>query len=375
MKRPILLLCGGLQSSGSTLVSWCFLQRKDTDGVLDSLQDTLFAFPAERPAPPYLWCKFTISAFRFRDVMRFYEDAGFSVRRLLVARDTRSAFGSLAAKDYGRNGLTAEDPPLRMRFLRFRDDWLEFQQQRCPVLRFESLVADPEPTLREACRQLDVPWDPGMLTWPKAANDLASSINGNPTFLRSLGPNLAASLQPEKGAISAAGIAREDVEWLEREFREYNEALGYPLRVEPVEGPAAEVAAGGFPAMAVTRRAEQAAYAEKLRQHYTRLEEQNAIQAADVARLVEETRQRAAEIERALEDSARLRGELAEVRQELGGVQKELAAAQETLNRYWDYPAKVEEIERLRSHLALYENHPLLGPVIRFRRRLKGLEQ
>jgi len=31
-----LILCGGLQSSGTTLVSYCFLQRGDTDGVLDA---------------------------------------------------------------------------------------------------------------------------------------------------------------------------------------------------------------------------------------------------------------------------------------------------------------------------------------------------
>ena len=38
---PRLFLCAGLQCSGSTLVSWCFLQRRDMDGVLDGEYDLL----------------------------------------------------------------------------------------------------------------------------------------------------------------------------------------------------------------------------------------------------------------------------------------------------------------------------------------------
>ena len=134
MTHRNLLLCGGLQSSGSTLFSWCFLQRHDTDGVLDSSNDCLFVFPADLPAAPFLWCKTTIACFRFRHVRCFYEDAGFSVRPLLVARDVRSVFRSLVTKDYGRNGVTAEDPPLRMRFRRFKEDWEEFRAAGWPIV-------------------------------------------------------------------------------------------------------------------------------------------------------------------------------------------------------------------------------------------------
>ena len=37
--RKTLYLCGGLQSSGTTLVSWCFLQRADMNGALDADND------------------------------------------------------------------------------------------------------------------------------------------------------------------------------------------------------------------------------------------------------------------------------------------------------------------------------------------------
>lgn len=40
-QNRVLLLCGGLQSSGSTVISWCFLQRPDTDGFLDADNDLL----------------------------------------------------------------------------------------------------------------------------------------------------------------------------------------------------------------------------------------------------------------------------------------------------------------------------------------------
>ena len=41
-----LYLCAGLQSSGSTLVSWAFLQRADMDGVVDARFDMLPQVPA-----------------------------------------------------------------------------------------------------------------------------------------------------------------------------------------------------------------------------------------------------------------------------------------------------------------------------------------
>ena len=48
-REKALILCGGLQSSGTTLISYCFLQRGDTDGVLDADNDLL---PALDPALP-----------------------------------------------------------------------------------------------------------------------------------------------------------------------------------------------------------------------------------------------------------------------------------------------------------------------------------
>src|SRR5277367_460357 len=96
-----LYLCGGLQSSGSTLISWCFLQRSDMDGVLDARFDMLPTLP--HMTAPRSWCKFTIACFRFSEVAEQFQFDGWTVKPLLVVRDVRSVFNSLIQKSYGRN--------------------------------------------------------------------------------------------------------------------------------------------------------------------------------------------------------------------------------------------------------------------------------
>jgi hypothetical protein len=63
--RNRLFLCAGMQSSGSTSVSWFFLQRADMNGVLDADNDIL---PSISPdlGQPHVWYKTTISSFRLR---------------------------------------------------------------------------------------------------------------------------------------------------------------------------------------------------------------------------------------------------------------------------------------------------------------------
>ena len=66
-RNNALILCAGLQSSGTTLVSYSFLQRADTNGVLDADNDLL---PALDPnlAQPYAWYKTTVSSFRLSEI-------------------------------------------------------------------------------------------------------------------------------------------------------------------------------------------------------------------------------------------------------------------------------------------------------------------
>jgi hypothetical protein len=241
-------LCGAPQSSGSTLVSWCFLQRGDMDGVLDARNDLLPDVPEVTAANA--WCKFTVSSFRLLDVARHLEDDGWRVRPVLVARDVRAVFNSLMTKPYGRNGVTAEEPPLRLRLRRFRRDWEHARRSGWPVVRYESYVEAPEATLRDACGQLGLAWDPAMLTWPKPRERITAPGHGSPTFRASRGGSLGDTLRPELCAPVTEHVPEDDLRWLESEFAEYNRAMGYPAHVDA----APRVAGRARPSFEHTRR-------------------------------------------------------------------------------------------------------------------------
>ncbi len=161
--RNVLYLCGGPQSGGSTLVSWCFLQRRDMNGVLDAASD-LLPFIDPGIGTPLVWYKSTTVCFRLSELADHYRDQGWEVRPLLVVRDLRKVWASLLTKPYACNGITAEDPPLRMRIRRFVDDWRQFRQMDWPILRYEDLLEEPRAALEETCVRLGLPWDEAMLT-------------------------------------------------------------------------------------------------------------------------------------------------------------------------------------------------------------------
>lgn len=250
-----LILCAGLQSSGSTLVSWCFLQRSDMDGVLDAHNDELFVLPPRSVSTPHAWIKFTISCFRFEEVTSFYRDLGFEdVGCLLVVRDPRHVLASLRTKLYGLDGTTAEDPPLRMRLRRFRRDWEQFRAKGWPVLRYEALVAEPEATLRAACTELDLPWDEAMLTWPKPIERIRFPINGNRTLHATRDGGLANALRGwrVRSDVESCSLPEPDLRWVEAEFADLLAAEGYPPRLEADAGASAPPLPP--PSFAVTRR-------------------------------------------------------------------------------------------------------------------------
>lgn len=228
--RP-LYLCAGLQSSGSTVVSWCFLQRADMDGVLDARNDILPDIAGV--SAPLAWCKITISSFRLSEMIGHYEDEGWQVRPSLVVRDVRAVFNSLLGKHYGSNGITAEEPPLRMRMRRFKEDWQLTRDRGWPVIRYETLCAEPETTLQRACTDYVLPWDEAMVTWPKRRDDMADPAHGSPTFRKSLGANLRETLKPSLADVKVRNIPPGDLEWLEREFADFNRATGYAEHIAP----------------------------------------------------------------------------------------------------------------------------------------------
>jgi hypothetical protein len=252
-RNNALVLCAGLQSSGTTLISYCFLQRADTNGVLDADNDLL---PTIDPnlARPYAWYKTTISCFRQSEIAQYFRDAGWEVRTLLVLRDLRSVWASLRSKPYGRNGITAEDPPLRLRVRRFVEDWRSTQASGGATMRYEDFVASPTTTLQQACGSLGLPWDVSMLTWPKPPDRIADRKNGNGSFWDSRGANLMSSLKQFRQRNSDLQLPAGDLSWLETEFRDFNYANGYPLMLRCEAEAEGDVGRFQSPSFEVTRR-------------------------------------------------------------------------------------------------------------------------
>jgi hypothetical protein len=239
MTRPKpLYLCAGLQSSGSTVVSWCFLQRSDMDGVFDARNDILPDVPDVSTARA--WCKITISSFRFSEMKAYYEDEGWEVHPLLVIRDVRAVFNSLMKKHYGSNGITAEEPPLRMRLRRFKEDWELFRRNDWPTIRYESLVVEPEATLRQVVGRMGLEWDEGMMTWPKPKEQIAAPRHGSPTFRQSLGATFRETVKPSLADLRVGNVPPDDLEWMEREFEEFNRTCGYVEHATPPTSTGAE---------------------------------------------------------------------------------------------------------------------------------------
>ena len=223
------ILATGLQSSGSTLLSWCFLQRADMNGVLDGDTDLIprLAMPIDTQ---FAWYKTTISSFTLQDQVACLEDDGFRALPLLMIRDVREVWASLSGKQYGRNGITAEDPPLRLRFRRFLHSWQYAMDKQLPVVKYEEFVQQPEAVLKRCCGALSLPWDEGMLSWPKPAAVITDMRHGNATFRDSDKRGLLEAIKQPRGEY-AGDIHEQDLQWLDEYFAEFNQVAGYPAQL------------------------------------------------------------------------------------------------------------------------------------------------
>lgn len=177
----ILYLCGGMQSSGSTLVSWCFLQRQDLDGIYD-VDNAVIHQDFSCISTDSVWLKMTIGSFRLTELVSLYEAQGWVVRPLLVQRDLTSIYQSLREKSYGFDGATGDEPPIFTRIQRYLADLEIANTQGWPILKYEELIRDPVGELQRICTTLGLAWDEAMTTWPKSEAAIADMSNGNVAF-------------------------------------------------------------------------------------------------------------------------------------------------------------------------------------------------
>lgn len=178
-------LCGGMQSSGSTLVSMCFLQRDDMDGVYD-MDNALIQQDFSRVTTGNVWVKMTIGAFGLAEVAGFYRAQGWDVRPMMVSRDPAAVILSLSSKDYGFDGTTADEPPLFIRLRRYLRDLSDARRHSWPILGYEDLCRSPEDELASTCDALGLAWEPAMCSWPKQPAEFAYPSVGSPSLRASL---------------------------------------------------------------------------------------------------------------------------------------------------------------------------------------------
>lgn len=229
-----LYLCAGLEESGASLVSWCFWQRAEIRPMVAPAGDLLPEFPPSEDGRA-TWLLTTLSSFRLSEMAAHYRDLGWEVQPLLVFRDLREIWAALVQKPAIHNGITSEDPPLRLRFRRFVDDWRLFAPRGWPMLRIEDLMGNSRQVLRETCGQLGLSWHEVMAFWPRPLRLLANAPLPDAAFCQLRGRNLAETLMNHVGRTLPDAVAAADLEWLESEFHDFNVENGYPARLKRLQ--------------------------------------------------------------------------------------------------------------------------------------------
>jgi hypothetical protein len=224
------------------------------NGILDAENDILPKI-GPRIGRPRVWYKTTISCFRLSELAWHYRCHGWQVYPLLVVRDVRSVWASLLKKPYACNGITAEDPPLRMRLYRFKEEWQRFREMNWPILRYESLLEEPEKALHAACDALHLAWDEAMVTWPKPDSAIADTRWGSETFRDTRGRDLFETIAQHCERPNMVTLPVADLVWLEQDFRQFNRENGYPIRMRAARCPETEQQRSA-PSFQVTRRYE-----------------------------------------------------------------------------------------------------------------------
>ncbi|NCP65365.1 MAG: sulfotransferase [Paraglaciecola sp.] len=216
-----MILATGLQSGGTTLVSYAFLNHPQLDGILDMASDRI-EVNFDKVKTPITWVKMTTIAFRWEEVAEVYKTLGYDVVPLLIVRNPFDAWASLKNKWYGLNGVTAEDPPLLLRFRRFFNDWQLFKDNAWPIIQYEDFLLDPEKVLRTACQQLNISFDPQMLEAGQDLNSIAYVSESNESFVKHLqqGPD-------KRLNESVKSLEKSEHDWIASALAALNDSYAY----------------------------------------------------------------------------------------------------------------------------------------------------
>lgn len=206
-----IFLLEGLQSGGSSLVSTCFLQHPDANGILDlhHFNNLQGIFKAHRKEilkdffmfkGKYFVVKFTCGHYNIHEMIESCDFLREKIIPVAITRDPRSVisswlrrFGSLKNVYSGYTGRDGRfwDTEVKpwSRIIRFCEDISWYSKQGYPVVIYEKLCVDPEKTLMAVCDQIGMPYRRDMVTWTKSAHEIFNYSAGNvhgPRFDRNL---------------------------------------------------------------------------------------------------------------------------------------------------------------------------------------------
>ncbi|MEG3767491.1 hypothetical protein [Alteromonas sp. 14N.309.X.WAT.G.H12] len=216
-----MILATGMQSGGTTLVSAAFLKHPDLDGILDMASDRI-EVNLSQVTTPVTWVKMTTIAYRWQEVASVYAMYGYKAYPLMIVRNPFDVWVSLKKKWYGLNGLTAEDPPLAIRFLRFLEDWKAFQKSGYPIIQFEHFIEDPTTQIRAVMDRLPVNFDANMVNGETDLNAISYVSESNASFVQSL--SLGAS---NTVAFKQSVITKREANWICEHLSDYIGCYGY----------------------------------------------------------------------------------------------------------------------------------------------------
>src|SRR5205085_1800916 len=75
--------------------------------------------------------------------------------------------------------------------------------------------------------RMGLEWDEGMMSWPKQKDQIAAPRHGSPTFRQNLGASFSETVKPSLADVRVGNVPPDDLEWMEREFEEFNRTCGY----------------------------------------------------------------------------------------------------------------------------------------------------
>jgi hypothetical protein len=197
-----------------------------------------YAIHAERAGKPHWGDKTPIYVESMREIEGVLGEARF----IHLIRDGRDVALSRAARGFGKNqsGQRAGQRwRKRIRAARKQARHLDHYLE----LRYEDLVADPEPALRKACELCELDYDPAMLNYHERAGErmaeMARDLPGRDgESVRPAEERMAAHAMTQKPpSQSRVGVWRqemspEDVEGFEEAAGELLAELGYPVGTE-----------------------------------------------------------------------------------------------------------------------------------------------